>query len=159
MKADGQLRALLLQEGSKQLLRETAEAERAGLNFGGVRDLRPLLDADDGGGMLHPFLLHAVAATLDAAAALHQHIEQLAAVSPREQLGAGPECQTFVLGCVPQTCLICGDYSWRCMCLALTFSHRDAHEVSRLPCAAAHAHANGQSCGARQALQGRLHLT
>ena len=84
MTADGQLRALLLQEGSEQLLRETAEAQRAGLEFGAVRDLRPLLDAEDGGGVLHPFLLHAVAATLDAAAALQQRVGQLAAVGPRE---------------------------------------------------------------------------
>ena len=79
-----QTRVLLLQEDSEQLLRETAEAQRAGLEFSGMRDLRPLLDVDDGGGgggVLHPFHLHAVAATLDAAAALQQRVEQLAVVS------------------------------------------------------------------------------
>ena len=96
-----------LQEDSEQLLRQTAEAQRAGLDFSAVRDLRPLLDADGGGGgggggVLHPFLLHAVAATLDAAAALQQRVEQLAGVRQCE-LSIVPEshaawCVLFLLG-------------------------------------------------------------
>ena len=144
------MRLLLLQEGSEQLLRETAEAQRAGLDFGAVRDLRPLLDAEDGGnGVLHPFLLHAVAGTLDAAAALHQRVEQLAAVGPRE-LVAGPESMQNLCSCqdvVLQTCLRHGARFWRCMCLALTSSHTPVRKMSRLPCTAAQAHGSAQSCG------------
>ena len=118
---------LLLQEGSEQLLRETAEAQRAGLDFGAVRDLRPLLDADDRGGMLHPFLLHAVAATLDAAATLQQLVEQLAAVGPGE-LKRSVVCQRSVrsvqravlqmaraMHCLsPNACMRDAEAAWMC---------------------------------------------
>jgi hypothetical protein len=58
------------QEASARLQEETREAAGAGLDFGGVLDVRPLLAAAADGAVLHPSQLHAVAATLDAAAAL-----------------------------------------------------------------------------------------
>ncbi|KAK9844214.1 hypothetical protein WJX81_008230 [Elliptochloris bilobata] len=66
-------------EDSEHLLCETSEAATARLEFSGVRDLRLLLDADGtGGAALHPFHLHAIAATLDAAAALRERVESRA---------------------------------------------------------------------------------
>ena len=67
--------SLLLQEDSERLQQETREAASAGLAFGDLRDLRPLLAAAADGIALQPFHLHAVAATLDAAAALRVRVE------------------------------------------------------------------------------------
>ncbi len=63
------------QEDSERLQQETREAAGAGLAFGDLRDLRPLLAAAADGIALQPFHLHAVAATLDAAAALRARVE------------------------------------------------------------------------------------
>ena len=68
-------RSVLLQEDSERLQQETREAASAGLAFGDLRDLRPLLAAAADGIALQPFHLHAVAATLDAAAALRARVE------------------------------------------------------------------------------------
>lgn len=63
-----------VQEESEVLLQETAEAQAANLDFSGLQDIRPMLEAVQQGRSLHPLHLTAVASTLEAAARLEAEV-------------------------------------------------------------------------------------
>lgn len=67
------------QAESETLLQETAEAQRAQLDFGGAYDIRQAVEAAAGQRVLHPMVLGAVATTLAAAARLQGQLRPPAA--------------------------------------------------------------------------------